>query len=159
MRFRAFCAVLLCACMLGAPFAVNAQDKSGSTSSETVKKEMTETIERTKEQAEEKREELVEDVRTSLDKFDDWYHERMVSLKENWAKLSDEGRDRLADASKELRERRHDMSEWLGKLQETAKATWDDTKAEFNKAYAKFKDAWDKHDDEAKEAGVEKKSE
>ena len=84
---------------------------------------------------------------------------RPLSRKENWAKLSDNLRERLADASKELRERRHDMSEWLGKLQETANSTWDDKKAEFNKAYAKFKDAWDKHDDEAKEAGVEKKSE
>ena len=64
----------------------------------------------------------------------------------------------LASAFKELREYRHDMSEWLGKLQTSTKESWEETKSAFSKSYAKFKESWDKHDEETEKAGVEKKS-
>jgi len=64
----------------------------------------------------------------------------------------------LASAFKELRVYRHDMSEWLGKLQTSTKESWKETKSAFSKSYAKFKESWDKHDEETEKAGVEKKS-
>ncbi len=158
MRFRAFCTAILCASMLAAPIAAKAQDTGGTASSETVKKDLADTIERSKAHPAEKRDAVVEDVRTSLEKFDDWYHQRMISLKKGWADLSDDTREGLATASKELREYRNEMSEWLGKLQTGAKETWEETKAGFSKSYAKFNAAWDKHDEETEKAGVEKKS-
>ena len=158
MRFRAFCTAILCALMLAAPIAATAQSTRSGTSSESVKKDLADTMERSKAHTAEKRDEVVEDVRSSLEKFDDWYHRRMISLKEGWAKLSDDTKVELATASKELRAYRNEMSEWLGKLQTSAKESWEETKGEFSKSYAKFKASWDKHDDETDKAGVEKKS-
>ncbi len=135
-------ALLVAAILACAAGPAVSQQTDALTTRDEVRSEIEQAMEAIATYSEQERDEALAEARAALDRLDAEIARREQALRENWAEMSDEGRETARAQLEELRAARNRLGERFGALQSGASGAWDELTAGFSDAWGTFSEAW-----------------
>ncbi len=136
----------LIAAVLAVPAA--AQDNDAQTTTEEVRAEVSQAMDAIASYSAQERDQALAEAREALDRLDAEIERREQALRENWAEMSDAGRETAQARLQDLRQARNRLGERYGALESGASSAWGELKSGFSDAWGAVSEAWSAADED-----------
>ena len=120
------------------------KEQDNKTTSEDVKKETKEALQTIKSYSYEQRDKAVKEVKSVLNVLDVRIDRMQGQIEQKWNEMDQSSRDQLRNTLKTLRDKRNQLSEWYGGLQQSSAGAWNHVKEGFIEGYDSVASAFDK---------------
>jgi TolA-binding protein len=125
------------------PYAGQAEQDSKTTSKD-VKRETKEALQAIKSYSFEQRDKAVKEVKAVLNDLDGRIDRMQNRVEQKWSEMDRSSQEQLRKTLKTLREKRNQLSEWYGGLQQSSSGAWNHVKEGFIEGYDSVASAFDK---------------
>ena len=119
-------------------------EQDDKTTSKDVKQETKEALQAIKSYSFEQRDKAVKEVKAVLNHMDARLDRMQGRVEKKWDEMDQASREQLSNTMKTLREKRNQLSEWYGGLQQSSSGAWDHVKEGFIEGYDSVASAFDK---------------
>jgi len=135
--------IALAAPVLAAPaFAAGGDDTPGLTTSQEVRKEISQAVDAVGDYAAQERRQALSSARAAMERLDAELDRRQDALRENWNDMSAAAREEARAAMRDLRQARNRLGERYGALEAGADSAWDELTEGFVEAYRDLSELW-----------------
>lgn len=120
------------------------QDTQGSdrVTAEEIRAEFDEAFETIRSYSEDQRDEAVDAMRETLSGIDSEIARLEQQARENWAGMSEATQEQTRETLNALRDRRNELSEAFGAMQESSRSAWDQVQDGVAHAWSEVRNAW-----------------
>ena len=119
-------------------------EQDNKTTSKDLKRETKEAIQAIKSYSYEQRDKAVKEVKSVLNDLDGRIDRMQGQIEQKWNEMDQASRKQLSNTMKTLREKRNQLSEWYGGLQQSSAGAWNHVKEGFVEGYDSVASAFDK---------------
>ena len=119
-------------------------EQDNKTTSKDLKRETKEAIQAIKSYSYEQRDKAVKEVKSVLNDLDGRIDGMQGQIEQKWNEMDQSSRKQLSNTMKTLREKRNQLSEWYGGLQQSSAGAWNHVKEGFIEGYDSVASAFDK---------------
>jgi len=123
-------------------------EQNDKATSKDVKKETKEALQAIKSYSFEQRDKAVRAVKAELSDLDGRIDRMQSRVEQKWSEMDQASRQKLSHAMKTLREKRNQLSEWYGGLQQSSAGAWNHVKEGFIEGYDSVASAFEKAENE-----------
>jgi hypothetical protein len=135
--------IALAAPVLASPaFAAGGDDTPGLTTSQEVRKEISQAVDAVGDYAAQERRQALSSARAAMERLDAELDRRQDALRENWNDMSASAREEARAAMRDLRQARNRLGERYGALEAGADSAWDELTEGFVQAYRDLSKHW-----------------
>lgn len=134
--------VLALALVLALPLAAQEAQDPGPLSAEEIQSDFDEAFETIRAYSEDQRDEAVAAMRETLSEIDTEIDRLQQQARENWADMSDATQEQTRETLNALSDRRNELSEAFGAMQEGSRSAWDEVQTGVANAWSEVRKAW-----------------